>query len=127
RVESREVSPIRRKLRPGISDDDLAFDHARRHRERVRSVTFGCSLDRPEDAPIFRIERNESAVICRNKDFSLVCGDAAIENTTTELIAPRFVDFVIDLRIVPPEFLAGTSIESESDAPVRDGVDDAID
>src|SRR5262249_15056199 len=53
--------------------------------------------------------------------------DTAIENTTTELITPRFVDFVIDLRIVAPELLTRTSVESECDAPVRDGVDHTID
>jgi hypothetical protein len=61
------------------------------------------------------------------KIFPSYAATPRLRTTTTELIASRFVDFVIDLRIVAPEFLARTSVESESDAPVRDGVDHAID
>src|SRR5580658_1648793 len=111
RVVGRHVA-AHTHFRAAVADEHLALHDARRARDRVTILgidgeSFPCGFSGG------RVEGNEAAVECADKNFSAPNCDAAIHHVAARIYSPLWRD----LWIVGPEFLARRRVHGKDFAP----------
>src|SRR5262249_4302219 len=129
-IESGNVSTERRKLGARIADEHLALGDARCHRDGIwRDFTFFWLRDcprRPQKLSGRGVQSLHAAVNDGNKHLALVQRNTAAVHTTTKTRFARLVHRSIRLRVISPDLFAGFRVDGSDDAPVRNGIEDAV-